>query len=94
MLVHGSRPASHTGVALALTSGAITSGLGYAIWYRALRRLGVTEAAVAQLGSPIIAALGAAALLGEPLSARLLISGVAVLAGLALVLSARQRATV
>ncbi|MEA2697434.1 MAG: hypothetical protein QOI66_1705 [Myxococcales bacterium] len=83
--------ATGRGIALALVSGAVTSGLGYAVWYRALPRLSVTQAAVAQLSVPIIAALGAASLLNERLSARLLISGVAVLSGVGLVLSARSR---
>jgi drug/metabolite transporter (DMT)-like permease len=84
------RPAALTatpsGVALALVSGAVTSGLGYAIWYRALPRLSVTQAAVAQVSVPLIASAGAVALLGETLSPRLAICGAAILAGVALVL--------
>jgi drug/metabolite transporter (DMT)-like permease len=80
-----------TGVTLAVISGAVTSGLGYAIWYRALRRLAVTQAGMVQLSVPVIAALGAVVFLGESLSTRLLLSGVAVLGGIALVLSARPR---
>ena len=76
---------------LAVVSGAITSGLGYAIWYRALPSLSVTQAAVAQLSVPVIAALGAVALLGEAVSARLVVAGVLVLSGVGLVLSARAR---
>jgi drug/metabolite transporter (DMT)-like permease len=79
------------GIVLALVSGAVTSGLGYAIWYRALPRITVTQAAVAQLSVPVIAALGAVALLGESLGVRLVGSGVAVLAGVGLVLTARAR---
>jgi drug/metabolite transporter (DMT)-like permease len=81
---------SARGVALALVSGGVTSGLGYAVWYRALRRLSVTEAAVAQLSVPVIAALGAALLLGESLSARFVGAAAAVLGGVALVLSSRS----
>jgi drug/metabolite transporter (DMT)-like permease len=79
------------GIALALVSGAVTSGLGYAVWYRALPALTVTQAAVAQLSVPVIAAAGAVLTLGETLSARLMIAGVAVLAGVGIVLSARSR---
>jgi drug/metabolite transporter (DMT)-like permease len=79
------------GIVLALISGAITSGLGYAIWYRALRHLTVTQAAVAQLTVPVIAALAAVGLLNERLTTRLLISGAAVLPGVGLVLLARSR---
>jgi len=82
---------SGRGVILALVSGGVTSGLGYAIWYRALPRLSVTQAAVAQLSVPVLAALGAALLLGEQLSARLVVAGALVLGGVALVLSARRR---
>jgi drug/metabolite transporter (DMT)-like permease len=79
------------GIVLALLSGAVTSGLGYAIWYRALPRLTVTQAAVAQLSVPVIAAVGAALTLGEKLSARLILAGLAVLTGVGLVLGARSR---
>ena len=82
---------STRGLALALVSGGLTSGVGYAIWYRALRGLSVTQAAVVQLSVPIIAALGAVVFLAEPLGARLILSGAAVLGGVALVLSARVR---
>jgi drug/metabolite transporter (DMT)-like permease len=81
--------ASGQGIALAFVSGAVTSGLGYAIWYRALPRLSVTQAAVSQLSVPVIAAIGAVVLLHETLSTRLMISGVAVLSGVGIVLAAR-----
>jgi drug/metabolite transporter (DMT)-like permease len=83
--------ATGAGVALALVSGAITSGVGYAIWYRALPGLTVTQAAVAQLSVPVIAAAGAVLTLGETVSARLVLAGIAVLSGVGLVLSARRR---
>ncbi|MCC7008162.1 MAG: DMT family transporter [Acidobacteria bacterium] len=85
--------ATARGFGLALISGALTSGVGYALWYRVLPRLSVTQASVAQLSVPIIAALGAVVLLGEAITPRLVISGVAVLAGVGLVLSARTRRT-
>jgi drug/metabolite transporter (DMT)-like permease len=81
--------ATSRGILLAATSGAITSGLGYAVWYRALRGLTATQAAVLQLGVPVIAGFAAVALLREPASPRLVASGAAVLAGLALVVSTR-----
>jgi drug/metabolite transporter (DMT)-like permease len=83
--------ASGRGIVLAVVSGGVTSGLGYAVWYRALRRLSVMQAAVAQLSVPVIAAAGAAALLHETLSARFALCGAAVLGGVALVLSTRAR---
>lgn len=91
LVTHPDTPPSGRGVGLALVSGGITSGLGYAIWYRALPRLSVTQAAVAQLSVPVLAALGAALLLGERLSARLVVAGALVLGGVSLVLSARRR---
>ena len=89
MILRNSLSSSAQGLALACVSGAVTSGLGYAVWYRALPRLSVMQAAVAQLSVPVIAAIGAVALLHETLSARLVISGVAVLSGVGIVLTAR-----
>jgi drug/metabolite transporter (DMT)-like permease len=72
------------GVALAVVSGAVTSGLGYALWYTVLPGLGAARAAVAQLTVPVLAALGGAALLAEVpglwfwLAAALVLGGVAV----------------
>ncbi len=88
---HASMAASPRGVVLALISGGVTSGLGYAIWYRALPGLSVMQAAVAQLSVPVIAALGAAAFLGERLGVRFVVASTAVLGGVALVLSTRAR---
>jgi drug/metabolite transporter (DMT)-like permease len=82
---------SGRGILLALVSGAVTSALGYAIWYRALPRLSVATAAVAQVSVPVLAALGAAALLGERLTLRFGVAACAVLGGIGLVLSARLR---
>ena len=83
--------ASARGILLAVVSGGVTSGLGYVLWYRALPRLSVTQAAVAQVGVPIIAAAGGVVLLGEPLTLRLIAAGTAVLAGIGLLLSRRLR---
>ncbi len=91
LLFPGTIATSARGVMLAMASGGLTSGLGYVIWYRALPQLTVTQAAVAQLSVPVVAAAGGAVLLGEQLSARLVIAGVAVLSGVALVLAARSR---
>ncbi|MDX5350796.1 MAG: DMT family transporter, partial [Paracoccaceae bacterium] len=72
-----------TGIALAVLSGAVTSGLGFALWYRILPELGAARAAVAQLAVPVIAALGGAVFLAEwPglwfwLAAALVLGGVA-----------------
>jgi drug/metabolite transporter (DMT)-like permease len=83
--------ATWRGALLAVISGAVTSGLGYAIWYRALPHLTVTQAAVAQLTVPVIAAAAAVALLHERTTPRLLTSGVTILLGVGLVTLARAR---
>jgi drug/metabolite transporter (DMT)-like permease len=80
---------SPRGIALGIVSGALTSGVGYAIWYRALRGLTAAQAAILQLGVPVIAAFGAVAILGEAVSPRLAVSGLAVIGGIGLVLSER-----
>jgi drug/metabolite transporter (DMT)-like permease len=72
------------GVLLAVVSGAATSGLGYALWYAILPRLGAARAAVAQLTVPVIAALGGAALLAELPGPRFWLASVLVLGGVAL----------
>ena len=78
------------GTAYAIASGTIASGMGYAIWYAALRGLTATTAATVQLSVPVIAALGGILLLGETLTLRLLIASIAILGGIALVVLQKQ----
>ena len=80
------------GVTLAILSGAIASGLGYALWYAVLAGMPATRAATAQLSVPVIAALGGVVLLSEPVTLRLIVSSVATLGGIALVLLQRGAA--
>ena len=79
------------GALLAVASGALTSGLGYVIWYAALPGLGALRAATVQLSVPLLAALGGALLLAEAPSLRLMLSGVAILGGIGLVLLGKRR---
>jgi drug/metabolite transporter (DMT)-like permease len=79
------------GIGYALASGALTSGVGYAIWYTALKGLQATTAAIVQLSVPVIAALGGVVLLDEQVTARILIASVAILGGIALVIADRSR---
>lgn len=72
------------GAMLAVLSGAVTSGLGYALWYRVLPQLAVTTAALSQLTVPIIAAAMGAAILAEPLTLQFYIAAGLVLGGVAL----------
>ncbi len=78
-------------VGLALFSGGVTSGLGYALWYRVLPHLTPLQAASVQLTVPVIAALGAVAVLGEMLSLRLVLAGGLILGGVALTVLGRRR---
>lgn len=74
------------GVAAAIASGALASGLGYVIWYAVVPHLASTQAASVQLGVPVLVALGGVALLGEPLGLRVVLAALAILGGIALVL--------
>ncbi len=76
----------------AVSSGALASGMGYAIWYTALPELKATNAATVQLSVPVIAALGGIAFLGEPITLRLVLASVAILGGIALVILEKQHA--
>ncbi len=82
---------SSNGVLYAVLSGALASGLGYVIWYAALRGLTTTRAATVQLSVPVIAAWSGVVLLAEHVSARLLIAGVLILGGIALAVSSRAK---
>jgi drug/metabolite transporter (DMT)-like permease len=79
------------GVAYAVLSGAIASGVGYVIWYTALPGLKAVSAATVQLSVPVLAATGGILLLGEPLTLRFLIASIAVLGGIALVVFEQHR---
>jgi drug/metabolite transporter (DMT)-like permease len=80
---------SNQGILLAVLSGAIASGIGYTIWYAALKHHTATRAAILQLAVPVIAALGGVSFLSEQFTARLLISGIFILGGIAAVIFAR-----
>src|SRR5690348_17883238 len=73
------------GLGYAFLSGALASGVGYAIWYAALPFLKSTTAATVQLSVPILAAAGGVFFLGEALTLRLLVASVAIIGGIALV---------
>ena len=79
----GAGGAAVTGVALAVLAGAVTSGLGYALWYSLLPRLAASVAAVAQLTVPVIAMVGGMVVLGEGVSLRFALAAALVLGGVA-----------
>lgn len=89
MLLYSAR-ADSIGVASAITSGAVTSGIGYVIWYAALPHLKAVSAASVQLSVPVLTAIAGILFLGESTTWRLIIAGAAVLGGIALVVLEKQ----
>jgi drug/metabolite transporter (DMT)-like permease len=92
-LLYQTRELSTRGVVLAVASGALTSGLGYVVWYAALRGLSATRAASIQLTVPVIAAAGGLVFMGEPVTLRLVISAILILGGVGLTLARREKLT-
>jgi drug/metabolite transporter (DMT)-like permease len=82
----------NAGVWYAVASGALGSGIGYAIWYMALPALKATSAATVQLSVPVITALGGLVFLAEPITLRLTMSCAAILGGIALVVLEKRNA--
>ncbi|WP_432449579.1 DMT family transporter [Aliiroseovarius marinus] len=78
------------GVGLAIMSGALTSGLGYALWYRVLPQLAASTGALVQLSVPVIAIFAGVIFLGEDLSLRLVLASALVLGGIAVGLLPRR----
>ncbi|MBU2887088.1 DMT family transporter [Gilvimarinus agarilyticus] len=78
------------GLLLAVASGALASAIGYAIWYKCLARLTITQAGVVQLSVPMLAAIGGVLFVGEALSVILMIAMITVLAGIALTLKPKK----
>lgn len=91
LVAAGARHSEPAGIALAVLSGSLTSGLGYVIWYAALPGLSSMQAALVQLSVPAIAAAGGLVLLGEGLTPRLLVSGGLILGGIAVALTGKYR---
>lgn len=87
----GSISMDSKGIAYALVSGALASGVGYVIWYSALPYLKAATAATVQLSVPVIAALGGVLFLGEQLTMRLVLCAIAILGGIALVVLVGKR---
>jgi drug/metabolite transporter (DMT)-like permease len=84
-------PPTTPGIAYAVASGALASGVGYAIWYAALPHLTRTRAAIVQLSVPALAAFGGVIFIGEALTPRLVIASIAILGGVALAILAAER---
>jgi drug/metabolite transporter (DMT)-like permease len=89
LLSFGSMHLTAGGIGLAVTSGALASGVGYSLWYAALPSLSSTRAAAVQLAVPVVAAVGAILLLGERPTVRLVTAGAAILLGVWLAIRRR-----
>jgi drug/metabolite transporter (DMT)-like permease len=79
------------GILLAVISGVLTTGCAYVIWYKALGGLSAVRASIVQLSVPVLAAFGGTIFLSETITARLVISGVLILGGVALGLGGLSR---
>jgi drug/metabolite transporter (DMT)-like permease len=84
---------SATGVLLAVTSGGVTSALGYVVWYAALRDLTAIRAATVQLAVPVLSAAAGVAVLDERITLRLIGAGTMILGGIAMTVFSRQSST-
>ena len=89
VLAAGAASMDGVGLALAIASGAIASGLGYVLWYTALPHLSRTTAGIVQLTPAPLAALGGLLLVGEAITARLVIASLLILGGVALAITPR-----
>lgn len=89
LVFHANLALDATGVATAIASGALASGLGYAVWYTVLPSLPASHAATVQLCVPVLVALGGIAFLGEAPSLPLVLAAIAILGGIALVMGSR-----
>lgn len=77
---------SSQGIILAIASGAIASGMGYTVWYMAVRRLSTMQTSVVQLLVPVIAAAGGVVFAQEEISIRLVFASIMILGGILIVL--------
>ncbi len=91
MLTFESAALDTAGLSYAIISGALASGIGYAIWYTVVPRLKATSASTVQLSVPVIAALGGVAFLSEPITLPLAMSSVAILGGIMLVIKEKDK---
>ena len=89
----GSAHATPFGIAMATISGAVTSAMGYALWYYVLKQITATQAAVTQLSAPVIAAIMGLALTGDTLTLRFVAASAFILGGVAIAILGRSRRT-
>jgi len=82
---------TRTGLGLAVVSGAVASGLAYAIWYSVLPHLAAWRAALLQLAVPVITAVAAVFVLSEPLTSRVIVAVVLVVGGIGIATGSGRR---
>ncbi|HVO65972.1 MAG TPA: DMT family transporter [Syntrophales bacterium] len=92
ILMHDGATMDGAGFLYAVSSGALASGIGYAVWYTVLPALKATNAATVQLSVPVIAAFGGIIFLGESVTLRLVLTSSAILGGIAMVILEKQTA--
>jgi drug/metabolite transporter (DMT)-like permease len=92
IVTHGDAALDSAGIWYAISSGALTSGIGYVIWYAVLPLLKATHAATVQLSVPVIVALGGIGFLGESITLRLALTSITILGGVTLVILEKQNA--
>ena len=90
LVLHARAAVNPAGIACALLSGALASGIGYALWYSVLPALKSMHAATVQLSVPILVAIGGIFFLGEAFKLRLMLAAAAILGGIALVIFERH----
>ena len=93
LMLNSSGNLDSVGIWYAIASGAVASGLGYAIWYSVLPALKATNAATVQLSVPVFAAFGGIIILGESVTVRFLLASLAILGGIALVILSKSHRT-
>lgn len=91
VVMPGSADFENPGIWAAIASGAVTSGLGYALWYLVLPLLKATSAATVQLSVPVITAFGGVLFLGESMTLRLVLASVTILGGIALIIVEKEK---
>jgi drug/metabolite transporter (DMT)-like permease len=82
-------PLEPLGILFAVTSGVVTSGLGYVLWYKVLRSLTTTQASIIQLVVPVLASFGGVTFLSETVSVRLIVASALILGGVGLAILKR-----
>jgi len=92
MVLHGNPRMNTDGIVLALISGAVTSGLGYVLWYLTVSRITITAASISQLVVPIIAAIGGIIFLNENLSLRLIAASFMIIGGIMITILSKRPA--